>query len=116
MVQSPVFWTQLSTWAPVTGFALVALLLWGVVFRNDVWSARTFVLLFYGALVNAVIAYGGPFWMARRGWSPVPPWVKDVRGGLSIFVFVFACWAWLPFLARPFVGWVMRMASVLRYF
>jgi hypothetical protein len=110
------FWHAVSTGAPATGLALVAILLWGIVFRNDVWSARTFVLLFYGALFSTVVAHGGPRWMASKGWPPVRPWVSDIRGGLSVFVFVFVAWAWLPFLTRPFVGWVMRMASFLRYF
>ncbi len=116
LVRSPEAWNLVSSWAPVIGFALVAILVWGVVFRNDVWSARTFVLLFYGALLSTVVAYLGPWWMARRGWPPVRPWVNDFRGGLSVFVVVFVSWAWLPFLTRPFVGWCMRMVSFLRYF
>ena len=108
--------SDIATWAPIAGIGCVAVLLWGVAFRSDMWSARTFVLLFYGALACTIAAYAASLWIARRRWPPVRSWSTDVRGVLFFFTLAFGCWAWLPFLARPLVGWLMRMAAVLRFF
>ncbi len=105
-----------SAAAPVAGLTLVAVLFWGVVFHLDVWSARAFVLLFYGALLCTAFAHASSWWMRRRGLPAVRPWVVELRGGLAVFVTAFVFWAWLPFVTRPFVGWLMRMASVIRFF
>ena len=108
--------SDVATWSSIAGLGCVAVLLWGIAFRSDMWSARTFVLLFYGALGCTIASHAAPLWIARRRWPPVCSWATGVRGVLSVFTLGFVCWAWLPFLARPLVGWLMRMAAVLRFF
>jgi hypothetical protein len=108
--------SDIAKWTPIAGIGCVTVLIGGIALRTNMWSARTFVLLFYGALGCTLAAHAASLWIARLRWPPVRSWSSDVRRLLSFLALVLACWAWLPFLARPFVGWLARMAAVLRFF
>lgn len=109
------FWQPAGTWAPVAGAACVVGVVYGLVFRQDVWEARTFVLLFYGALVSGVLA-NVAWWLVRRNGLVLPNGVRDLRGLLDFLLAFAVFWVFFPSLSRPLMGWFVRVVGGLRFY
>jgi hypothetical protein len=98
----------LASFAPFLGLGLLAAILWGAIARLDRWEARSFVLLYYGAVICAGVSQLGRLLTLRR----LPPLVRDARGTLTTVVLVLAAWFWAPGV-RSFVNWAIRRGSAL---
>ena len=67
-----------ATWSPVVGAALAAWLGWAFAARRDYWDARSFALLFYGALLCTIATHVAAVLARRRGEPPAPELAREL--------------------------------------
>ena len=106
---------RLSTLAPVMGVALMVGLIWALCTRLDLWEAKRFVGLLYGALGCTVGAHLTAWMSRRRGEPPPPRAARELRSVLTLAIVLSALWVFFPSLMRGPVGWSIRQVSTFRF-
>ncbi len=96
---------------PGVGCAALALLLWGLLFRLDVWAAWQFVLPIWVAVASALAGTGCAWFSSRTGCKPR---ARGLRVLLWFLVSIVLLWAWFP-PAERLVGWWIRQVTMLRF-